>query len=255
MAKMVILLWLLIPYSCFANTIDKNLDPNNPEMRYADRLLDNSEALLESAEFKGKIACANGECDHSQVEVSQDAQEGISRLSALAGSALDASSQQPTSGIPTILSGHAQECEKYPLGFRDCCTDSGWGDWVKHCPYDLQALQQARAENRVVYLGNYKKHQLGSRHYSYCVFPTKLAAIVQIQGRGGQLRLPFGTAKHPDCRGLTPEELERIDFGRLDLTPIQQELMARMVLPNASLTGSKNQSHIEQLNREQRAHD
>ncbi|WP_347252400.1 conjugal transfer protein TraN [Legionella sp.] len=253
MVKALILLLSLMPYPCLANAIDKNLDPNTPEMRDIDHLLENSDAILESAEFKGKIACANGECDHSQAEVSTDAQEGISRLGALAGSAVDVSSQQISSGIPAIFSGRAQECEKYPLNFRDCCTDSGWGDWIVHCPHELQVLQQAKAENRVVYLGNYKKHKLGSRHYRYCVFPTKLAALVQIQGRGRPLRLPFGTAKHPDCRGLTPDELERIDFGSLDLTAIQQELMARMILPNTNIIGSQN--HIEQLVREQRTHD
>ncbi|ETO91984.1 type-F conjugative transfer system mating-pair stabilization protein TraN [Legionella oakridgensis] len=203
----------------------------------------------------GKIGCSEGQCDSSKSEASDDMAEGLSRLGALAGVAGDVSANQVKSGTPAIFTGTARECKKYPLGFRDCCTDSGWGDWVKHCPQDLQVLQRAKQENRVVYLGSYKNHKLGARHYTYCIFPTKLASIVQIQGRGGQLGIPYGTAEYPNCRGLTPEELERINFAALDLSPIQQELIARMALPNNGSINNSNQSHIERLKQQGRAHD
>jgi len=203
----------------------------------------------------GKIPCADGQCDISKSEASDDMAEGLSRLGALAGVAGDVSANQVKSGTPAIFTGSAKECKKYPLGFRDCCTDSGWGDWVKHCPQDLQVLQRAKQENRIVYLGSYKNHKLGARHYTYCIFPTKLSSIVQIQGRGGQLGIPYGTAEYPNCRGLTPEELERINFAALDLSPIQQELIARMALPNNGSINNANQSHIERLKQQERAHD
>ena len=203
----------------------------------------------------GKVGCSDGQCDTSKNETSDDMAEGLSRLGALAGVSADVSSNQVRSGAPAIFTGSATECKKYPLGFRDCCTDSGWGDWIKHCPQDLQALQRAKQENRVVYLGAYKRHKLGAHHYAYCIFPTKLASIVQIQGRGGQLGIPYGTAQYPDCRGLTPEELERINFAALDLSPIQQELISRMALPNNGSINSANQSHVERLKQQGRAHD
>jgi conjugal transfer mating pair stabilization protein TraN len=105
----------------------------------------------------GKIPCADGQCDISKSEASDDMADGLSRLGALTGVANDVSANQVKSGTPAIFSGSAKECKKYPLGFRDCCTDSGWGDWVKHCPQDLQVLQRAKQENRIVYLGSYKK--------------------------------------------------------------------------------------------------
>ncbi|HDV5785733.1 TPA: type-F conjugative transfer system mating-pair stabilization protein TraN [Legionella pneumophila] len=203
----------------------------------------------------GKIGCSDGQCDSSKSEASDDMAEGLSRLGALAGVAGDVTANKVRSGSPAIFTGSAKECKKYPLGFRDCCTDSGWGDWVKHCPQDLQVLQRAKQENRVVYLGSYKNHKLGARHYSYCIFPTQLASIVQIQGRGGQLGIPYGTAQFPNCRGLTPEELERINFAALDLSLIQQELIARMALPNNGFITNANQSHIERLSLQGRAHD
>lgn len=211
--------------------------------------------MPEKTACPGKMYCIDGQCDTSRDETSDDMAEGISRLGLLAGVAGDVTANQVRSGTPAIFTGSAQECKKYPLGFRDCCTDSGWGDWVKHCPEALQVLQRAKHENRVVYLGSYKNHKLGARHYTFCIFPTKLASIVQIQGRGGQLGIPYGTAQYPDCRGLTPEELERINFASLDLSPIQEELMARMVLPKNDSLEQTNQSHIERLKQQGRAHD
>lgn len=203
----------------------------------------------------GKMACTEGQCDSTQEEKSNDLGEGVSRLGALTGAADEVSANQVSSGSPMIFTGLEQECEKYPLDFRDCCTDSGWGDWVTHCPQELQDLQKAKHEHRVVYLGHYKNHKLGTRHYSYCIFPNQLAAIVQIQGRGGQLGISYGTAKSPNCRGLSPEELARINFELLNLSAIEQSFVARMLLPNDSSTHQSNQSHVEQLHQEGSAHD
>jgi len=56
----------------------------------------------------------------------------------------------------------------------------------------------------------------------YCCFNSKLARIIHEQGRpqlssfgpsGG-----WGSAKHPNCRGFTPEEFQSIDFGRIDFS-------------------------------------
>lgn len=203
----------------------------------------------------GKMGCSDGQCDLSQSETSEDMAEGLSRLGALASGAGEVRAQQVQSDTPAIFSGTPKECKKYPLGLRDCCTDSGWGDWVKHCPADLQEFQRAKQENRVVYLGGYKNHKLGARHYTYCVFPTKLAAIVQIQGRGQQLNISYGTAELPNCRGITPQELERINFSALDLTPIQQDFMKHIQLPNKESIYNANQAHIKHLNEVGLAHD
>lgn len=213
------------------------------------------ECPLEKTVCPGVIPCADGQCDPSSHEVSDDIAEGLSQLGALAGVAGNVADNQIKSGMPAIFTGKAQECKKYPIGLRDCCTDSGWGDWIKHCPQELQALQLAKQENRVVYLGHYINHKLGARHYVYCLFPSKLAAIIQIQGRGGQLKIPYGSAEYPDCRGLTPEELARINFSSLDLSPIQKELIARMSLPANGSIAKANESHIEQLKQQGRAHD
>jgi conjugal transfer mating pair stabilization protein TraN len=54
---------------------------------------------------------------------------------------------------------------------------------------------------------------------SYCCFNSKLARIVQEQGRA-QLSTfnGWGRASRPDCRGLTPEEFQVLDFSQIDLS-------------------------------------
>ena len=218
-------------------------NPNSEEMQYAERLLTDA-ARIESAEQ-----------DPTSDEVSTDIAEGISQLGALAGVASDVARNPVDEDTPAIFAGTAITCKKYPLNFRDCCTDSGWGDWVRHCPQELQTLQRAKADNRVLYLGAFKRHKLGALHFSYCVFPSPLAAIVQIQGRGGQLGIAYGSPSAPNCRGLSSQEIQRIDFAKLDLSSITKTLQAQRTLPNKTDVQSANQAHIEQMQQQERAHD
>ena len=51
----------------------------------------------------------------------------------------------------------------------------------------------------------------------YCVFPSKLSRVFQEVARR-QLNIDWGTADKPDCRGLTQEEIKKLDFSKLDLS-------------------------------------
>ena len=194
-----------------------------------------------------QVGCADGSCDLTQTDVSDDANEGFSRLGALAGVAEDASFHQTQTGQPTIFKGEPQECEKYLLGTRDCCTDNGFLDGLIHCPAEMQPLQQAKNEKRVVELGHYKHHVFGTTRYVYCVFPTKLARIIQFDGRQGQLHIPFGTPKYPDCRGLTPEQLESMDFKQFDLSEFIQDVTDKTTLPADNASDTPNTAHVESM--------
>lgn len=194
-----------------------------------------------------EIPCANGSCDQSSMEESDDLNEGISRLGTLAGTADEVKNNQVASQSPAIFRGQYQECEKYMFGVRDCCTDDGWLDGMIHCPSELRDLQRAKLEHRAVYLGHYKPRLISTTRYGYCVFPTRLAGIIQIQGRSSQLNVGFGNAKHPDCRGITPEELECIDFKRLDIHELVDDFVSKKVIPDAKDVSPNNESHAKAL--------
>lgn len=208
----------------------------------------------------GKIGCSDGQCDTSQSEESDDMAEGLSRFGALAGVAGEVSANQVRSGKPAIFTGKNFTCRKVKGDVRNCCRGSYH---MTHCSGDEKLLAYAREEGRAFKVGKFcALKKLGmclEEKQSWCVFPTKLAAIIQIQGRNKQLGINFGWAKDEDnranCRGITPEELERINFAALDLSPIQQELIARMAVPNNGSINNANQSHIERLKHQGRAHD
>ncbi|MGP1715687.1 MAG: conjugal transfer protein TraN [Methylophilus sp.] len=51
---------------------------------------------------------------------------------------------------------------------------------------------------------------------SYCCFNSPFARIMQEQIRP-QLGKPWGSAKHPDCSGITIAQLSSVDFSKVDL--------------------------------------
>lgn len=199
----------------------------------------------------GKPHCADGRCDKSEAEPSNDMQEGLAGLAALAGSA-SGIAETADSLKPNAFAGKPVTCKKTIAGVRDCCRDSGWGDWVVHCPASMQELMKARQENRAVYLGH-TKDGLEKTHV-YCVFPSRLAAIVQREGRGLQLGLSFGTAKAPDCRGISAEELAALHFDAMDFTPLTQAIQAQLTLPDAGKAGERLKAAVEGQYKE-KSHD
>jgi conjugal transfer mating pair stabilization protein TraN len=79
----------------------------------------------------------------------------------------------------------------------------------------------------------------------YCVFPSKIARIVQVEGRRNQLGIGFGVVgddyAHPDCRGITPEELSKLDFGKMDFRSLYNDMLrkAESILPNPQAIGQR----------------
>ncbi|MEE1707407.1 hypothetical protein RIM94_35275, partial [Pseudomonas aeruginosa] len=64
------------------------------------------------------------------------------------------------------------------------------------------------------------------------------------QTRNGQLRIGFGSAKHPDCRGITVDELQKIQFDRLDFTNFYEDLMNNQKIPDSGVLTQKVKEQI-----------
>lgn len=65
----------------------------------------------------------------------------------------------------------------------------------------------------------------------YCQFDSKLARIVQEQGRRDQLGVGFGSGSSPNCRGITVDELQRLDFGVMNFSDFYSDLSAGSDIP------------------------
>jgi len=59
--------------------------------------------------------------------------------------------------------------------------------------------------------------------YSYCCFSSKLARIINEQGRP-QIDKDWGSSKSPECKGFTPQEFEKLDFSKIDLSEYLDEI-------------------------------
>lgn len=65
-----------------------------------------------------------------------------------------------------------------------------------------------------------------TRKNGYCCYNSKLAKIVNVQGRP-QLGKGWGSAENPSCAGFTTEEFEKLDFNSLNLSEFYSEIVPR----------------------------
>jgi hypothetical protein len=156
--------------------------------------------------------------------------ESLARIEALKQAAQ--SMQTNGNAVISIFSGEDKRCTtNFGGAFKDCCRKAG-GVGVRmglstQCTADERTLADWRGQGRCVFVGQRKKNDMFgmnlSKEYVYCCFPSKLARAIQ-QGGRAQLGIGWGTAESPNCRGFTPEGLQRIDWSRLDLSEVLEDM-------------------------------
>lgn len=103
------------------------------------------------------------------------------------------------------------------------------------CEPEEQQLGMHKGAGLTHYVGSKcSKKFLGAcveRKQVYCSFNSKLAKIVNEQGRP-QINKSWGTAQSPNCSGFTVAEFSRIDFSRLDFTEFVDDVMRAAEIPN-----------------------
>lgn len=70
----------------------------------------------------GKDYCLDGNCVDHSYQQSKDFGKAVSALSAIA----DAAKELDQTSL-TIFTGHTAECSEKPIGYSNCCTETGWG--------------------------------------------------------------------------------------------------------------------------------
>lgn len=186
----------------------------------------------------GQLVCANGECDAIKNNTSDGFGKAVSALAAVTAAAQDVAAMNDVN--VRAFTGKPVECRMAIAGFNNCCKDSGWGQGIglAHCGSEEKALGKAKEKLLTVYVGTYcSKKALGvclQKKKAYCQFDSKLAQIVQAQGRKGQLGIGFGSGKHPDCRGITVEELQSLRFDRMDFSNFYSDRNAGTTIPSDS---------------------
>ena len=182
-----------------------------------------------------ELVCASGECDQIKNDKANSFQKAVSALAAVAAAGEDVAELNDVN--VRAFTGKRTTCRKAAAGFNNCCKSGGWGSDVglAHCDSEEKALGKAKQRKLTVYVGSYcSNNVLGvclQKKEAYCLFDSKLAKIVQEQGRAGQLRIGFGSAKNSDCRGITVDELQAINFDRLNFADFYADLESGSTIP------------------------
>ena len=148
-----------------------------------------------------------------------------------------------------VFKGRSLGCSRVPTGFKDCCKIKGWGQDIKlaSCSPEEKDLVAQRKLNKCLRIGTYCTDKvLGvctRKKTTYCCYPSKLSKIINVQGKK-QLGLSFGNAEHPECGGLTLDEINRIDFSKLDLTELFSEIFEKFTTPNTGVLASDIQKSM-----------
>ena len=176
--------------------------------------------------------CLTGDCADTSYEANQDLFQVMSQMSVLK------EAHDDLRKFATIFRGRDRRCTRNCLNFRDCCgSNKGWGVKINltSCDADENELRELRDRNRCVMVGTYCAEKLGGqcirKKTTFCCYDSKLAKIIQEQGRG-QLGLGFGSPKNPQCQGLNPEQLSRIDFSKVNFSDLLQDVAAITKIPD-----------------------
>lgn len=154
-------------------------------------------------------------------------------------------------GEISIFSGESKECRYkdkfWGLMGGGCCKRNKPGGlggmFGQICKDDEKVLSTARRINKdkTKYMGEYcsKKIDLGFTricvrwNHVYCIFSSDLAREIHEGGRE-QLKSfteapggTWGSTRHPNCRGFTPEEFQKLDFSKIDLSEYTNKLKSK----------------------------
>lgn len=179
--------------------------------------------------------CLGGDCIDSSYESDKDMIQALGYLSILE----EARKEMDGTANINIFKGQDRSCNKIRIGvgIKDCCGNGkglGVSLGLTRCDEDAKTLAKLREEGKCIYVGTHCAEEINvgftkfclRKKSVFCCFGTKFAKLLQEQGKP-QLGMNFGDSEHPSCGGFTPEQLSRIDFSRLDLTEITNDIMGK----------------------------
>lgn len=190
--------------------------------------------------FSGKNAfCLGGECIDGSYESDEDMVQALGHLSILEAARKDMKEIANGQNVE-IFKGNPMGCVRHCFGFSDCCGcgGKGWGVGIglTSCSDEEKTLAQLRGENKCIQVGTYcaEREPITKtcirKKTVFCCFGSKFAKLLQEQGKP-QLGQNFGRPESPNCRGFTADELSKIDFSKLDLSEIVDDVMDKFKTP------------------------
>lgn len=190
------------------------------------------------------VPCIDGHCVDKSYETNGKMMDSLSKLYATSNMNPD------KDGNFNLFEGATSGCSKKALGYSNCCRIGkvGWGKNIgAKCTKDERTLMEQRSKNLCVYVGSEKKKKAGVHvltKHRYCCFGNILDKVIQVEGRK-QLRRSFGTGGNPDCRGLSLQDIQAIDWNKIDFTEFIEDLKVKFAGSYKTPTTSELKSTIE----------
>jgi type-F conjugative transfer system mating-pair stabilization protein TraN len=205
---------------------------------------------LEKVTIEGDAPyCLDGECVDQSWAPNQDMADSLSKLAIFQHIQKDMDPK-----AQTVFKGKSLKCSRHTASFKDCCVKDGWGLKVglAGCKAEEKELAEQRKLDKCVRVGTYCAEKLLGKclrkKTSYCCFASKLARIIHEQGRQ-RLGLKFGSGEHTKCQGLTLEQITKIDFSKIDLSELFDELLSKTKAPIMSKITKGIQESFEDKSR------
>ncbi|MDE0029363.1 MAG: conjugal transfer protein TraN [Deltaproteobacteria bacterium] len=187
--------------------------------------------------------CMGAGCETAESSANTGFVESAARLNMV----VELGGDEFNRGNLRFFNGKRRSCRIRWGGLANCCKNSGALLGLGNCTKEERLLARERHAGNTHYLGKRcTRRVLGvcvRRERSWCVFGSKLGRILQEAARS-QLGLGWGS-----CRGFTVREMERIDFGAVDLSEFTQDLVdgsrePSIDLPEADQAGAVMRTRI-----------
>jgi conjugal transfer mating pair stabilization protein TraN len=137
-----------------------------------------------------------------------------------------------------IFNGKDERCRSKDIGGGltggGCCSHDKVFLGLVPCKEEEKLLDKNKEGRKCHYIGEYCSKELNllvtkiciQHKKTYCCFNSKLARIINEQGRS-QLKRSWGDAKSPNCRGFKPEDFQKLDFSKMDLSEFYKDVSAK----------------------------
>ncbi len=168
--------------------------------------------------------CVSGNCEREERQANQAFPKAVVAMNA----ALEIGND--FDGV-TVFAGTWRTCKKQIAGVKNCCKGSGWGIelGLASCSEDSKMLAGKRQAGQAHYVRSWCSKKIKiigtclEKKQAWCSFNSRLGRIIQ-EGARDQLGIEWDTG----CRGLTPEELERLDYSQINLEEALGDIYDRM---------------------------
>lgn len=183
--------------------------------------------------------CLDGNCSEAYKATQEDNNEIASAVAQLEMLSNLRKGLVDEKGIKfDIFGAQVKRCHNKTL-HSNCCKDSGMlkSMGLVKCNVEQKSLASEVRKGKCLPIGEYcAKKILGKclrKTKSYCCFPTILAKTIRLAAKD-QLGKGFGTAKNPQCGGLTLNDIENLDFSKIDFHEFFEREVQPMIRPYSS---------------------